>query len=461
MKKLIGTKEFYKAALVIALPIMVQNGLTGCVNLLDNLMVGSLGTESMTAVSIANQLLFVYQLTVFGGVSGAGIFTAQFYGKGDDEGIRSTMRYKLIVTVLLAAAAAVLFSAKGAPLIELFLHEDDVANVALCRSEALAYLHIMLLTVFPFALTQTYGDTLRGCGHTVVPMFAGVAAIFTNLIFNYILIFGKLGFPALGVRGAAYATLLSRVVESLILILWAHTHTQRYTFMQGVWSNLHIPAHLIKRISIKGLPLLFNETLWSLGMTFMAQCYSTRGLSAVAAYQICQTVWQLFTIAAFALGNSVGIIVGQKLGSGDLEQAKDHAHKLIAFATAVAAACGVLMMLFSPIFPRLYNTTAHVRTLASHMLIIMSLGLPLVAFTHACYFTLRCGGKTWVTVLFDSVFMWVVAIPLSWCLSRYTALPMLQLFILCQLPEVIKCLLGFFVIRSGTWAVDLTASSKN
>ena len=159
--------------------------------------------------------------------------------------------------------------------------------------------------------------------------------------------------------------------------------------------------------------------------------------------------------------SSVGIIVGQKLGSGDLEQAKDHAHKLIAFATAVAAACGVLMMLFSPIFPRLYNTTAHVRTLASHMLIVMSLGLPLVAFTHACYFTLRCGGKTWVTVLFDSVFMWVVAIPLSWCLSRYTALPMLQLFILCQLPEVIKCLLGFFVVRSGTWAVDLTASSKN
>ena len=456
LKKLIGTKEFYKAALIVALPIMVQNGLTSCVNLLDNLMVGSLGTESMTAVSIANQLLFVYQLTVFGGVSGAGIFTAQFYGKGDDDGIRYTMRFKLIVTTLLAFGAAALFLTNGGALMELFLHEDEVTNVALCRTEAIAYLQIMLFTVFPFALTQVYGDTLRGCGHTVVPMTAGVVAILTNLVFNYILIFGKLGLPALGVRGAAIATLLSRVVESLILIVWSHTHTKRYSFIPRVWRNLHIPAPLAKRISLKGLPLLFNEVFWSLGMTFMAQCYSTRGLSAVAAYQICTTVWQLFTIVAFALGTSVGIIVGQKLGAGELDKAKETAYKLIAFATTVAAACGLLMALFSPIFPKLYNTSHEVRTLASSMLIIMSIGVPFVAFSHSCYFTLRCGGKTWVTVLFDSVFMWVVAIPLSFSLSRFTDLPMFPLFILCQLPEVIKCLLGFFVVRGGSWVQNLT-----
>ena len=352
MKKLIGTKEFYKAALLIALPIMVQNGLTSCVNLLDNLMVGTLGTESMTGVSIANQLLFVYQLTVFGGVSGAGIFTAQFYGRGDDEGVRHTMRFKLIITMALAIIAALLFASHGHSLIELFLHEDEVSDVALCRRESLAYLQIMLLTVFPFALTQTYGDTLRGCGHTVVPMIAGIAAIITNLVFNYILIFGKLGFPALGVRGAAYATLLSRVVEALILILWTHGHAKQYSFIRGTWRTLYIPAPLVKRIALKGLPLLFNETFWSLGMTFMAQCYSTRGLSAVAAYQICQSVWQIFTIAALALGTSVGIIVGQKLGAGELDEAKDTAAKLIAFTTLVAAVCGVLMALFSPVFPR-------------------------------------------------------------------------------------------------------------
>ena len=456
MKKLFGNKEFYKMALLIALPLMVQNGLTSCVNLLDNLMVGTLGTESMTGVSIANQLLFVFQLTVFGGVSGAGIFTSQFYGKGDDDGIRYTMRFKFLITIVLACTAALLFANFGGPLIELFLHEDEVSDLALCRQESLSYLKIMLWTVFPFILTQVYGDTLRGCGHTVVPMAASVAAILVNVTFNYILIFGKFGAPALGVRGAAIATLMARIAECAILIVWAHTHTRQYSFMEGVWHSLHIPMVLVKRIAIKGLPLLFNETFWSLGMTIMAQCYSTRGLSAVAAYQICQTVWQLFTIVAFALGNSVGIIVGQKLGAGEIEKAKDYAAKLITFATLVAAACGIIMAVCSPVFPQLYNTTADVRTLATQMLHIMSICLPLVAFTHSCYFTLRCGGKTMITMLFDSVFVWVVCIPLAWCLSRFTGFPMLQLYALCQIPELIKCLLGFVMVKSGTWAQDLT-----
>lgn len=456
MKRLFGTKEFYKMALVIALPLMIQNALTSCVNLVDNLMVGSLGTESMTAVSISNQLMFVYQLTVFGGVGGAGIFTAQFFGKGDDRGVGYTMRFKLIVTVTLACGASVIFRLLGPQLIELFLHADDVTDVDLCRREALSYVHIMVFTVFPFALSQVYSDTLRSCGHTVVPMCAAAIGIFVNVVGNYILIFGKLGAPAMGVAGAALATLIARACETLILVGWSHTHTRRYTFLKGVWRSLYMPGALVKRISLKGLPLLFNETFWSLGMTVIAQCYSTRGLSAVAAYQICQTVWQLFTIIAFALGNSVGIIVGQKLGAGEIEKAKDHAIKLITFATLVAAACGLLLILCAGVFPRLYNTTREVRTMATQMLVVMGVCLPLVSFTHSCYFTLRCGGKTMITMLFDSVFVWVVCIPVAWCLSRFTGLEMLPLYILCQLPELVKCLLGFVMVRSGTWAQDLT-----
>jgi Na+-driven multidrug efflux pump len=217
---------------------------------------------------------------------------------------------------------------------------------------------------------------------------------------------------------------------------------------------------LAGRITRKGLPLLFNELAWSAGMAFMAQCYSTRGLSVVAAYQICQTIWQLFTIVAFALGTSVGIIVGQKLGAGELEKAKDYAWKLIAFATVVALVFGGILALCSSLFPRLYNTTAEVRTLAAQMLIIMGLFLPLVTFTHSSYFTLRCGGKTMITLLFDSVFVWVVNIPLAWCLSRYTALPILPIFFLCQSPEVLKCLLGWTMVRSGKWIQNLTTMEE-
>ena len=182
MRKLIGTKEFYKMALMIALPLMIQNGITSFVNLLDNLMVGRLQTESMTGVSIANQLLFVFQLSVFGGVSGAGIFTAQFFGKGDHDGVRYTFRYKLIVTAALSVIAFCLFYFAGERLIELFLYEDNVGDIALCRRESLAYLRIMMFTVFPFVLTQCYGDTLRECGQTVVPMAASVIAMLPTLL---------------------------------------------------------------------------------------------------------------------------------------------------------------------------------------------------------------------------------------------------------------------------------------
>lgn len=457
MKKLIGNKEFYKMAIMIALPLMIQNGITSFVSLLDNLMVGRLGTESLTGVSIANQLIFVFNLTVFGGVGGAGIFTAQFYGKGDQDGIRYTFRFKVIVTTALSVLSFVLFYTVGDQLMELFLYEDDVGDIELCRQEALAYLRIVSFTVFPFALTQCYSDTLRSCGQTIAPMVAGVAAIVINVVFNYLLIFGKFGFPALGVEGAAIATLMARIFEAAMLMIWTHRQRNRYPFIRKAWSSLYIPGDLVRRITVKGLPLLFNEAAWSMGMTFMAQCYSTRGLSAVAAYQICSTVWNLFTIVAFALGTSVGIIVGQKLGAGELEKAQDYAWKLTAFATAVAAVCGCIMALMAPLFPQLYNTTEDVRVLATQMLLLMSVVIPLMAFSHSCYFTLRCGGKTFVTLLFDSVFVWVVSIPLAWCLSRYTSLPMLQLYALCQIPELIKCIIGFFMVRSGVWVQNLTA----
>lgn len=456
MRKLIGTKEFYKMALLIALPLMVQNGITSFVNLLDNLMVGRLQTESMTGVSIANQLMFVFQLSVFGGVSGAGIFTAQFFGKGDHDGVRYTFRYKLIITAALSVIAFCLFHFTGNRLIELFLYEDNVGDIDLCRREALAYLRIMKFTVFPFVITQAYGGTLRECGQAVAPMVASVLAIFVNLCFNYLLIFGKLGFPMLGVRGAAIATLMSRVVECCVLIIFTGKNARRFPFIKGAWHSLYIPASLAVPITRKGLPLLFNELAWSAGMTFMAQCYSTRGLSVVAAYQICQTVWQLFTIVAFALGTSVGIIVGQKLGAGELDKARDYAWKLIAFSTAVAAVFGGILTLCSSLFPQLYNTTPEVRAMAAQMLVVMGMFLPLVTFSHGSYFTLRCGGKTFITLLFDSVFVWAVSIPLAWGLSRHTGLPILPLFFLCQSPEMLKCCLGFALVKSGKWVQNLT-----
>ena len=204
--KFFGNKAFYRSIIAVAAPILLQNIITNFVNLLDNIMVGQVGTEPMSGVAIVNQLLFVFNLCIFGGLAGPGIFSAQFYGKGDLEGVRSSFRAKLYV----GAAALVVFGATlltaGQSLISLFLHEgqDAALDLQATLGYGMDYLHVILLQLLPFVVSQIYASTLRESGETVLPMKAGITAVFVNLFFNYVLIFGKFGAPALGVVGAAW-----------------------------------------------------------------------------------------------------------------------------------------------------------------------------------------------------------------------------------------------------------------
>ena len=198
----------------VAMPIMIQNGITNFVSLLDNIMVGQVGTEQMSGVAIVNQLLFIYNLCIFGGVSGAGIFTAQYFGQGNDEGVRNTFRFKLWIGVILTAAAITIFLGAHEPLIRLYLTGDQGSqDMNATLAYGISYMKVMLVGLPPFLFVQLYASTLRECGETMLPMKAGITAVFVNLIFNYILIYGKFGAPQLGVVGAAVATVLSRYVE--------------------------------------------------------------------------------------------------------------------------------------------------------------------------------------------------------------------------------------------------------
>lgn len=261
-KKFIGDKAFYKMVLAIAIPIMIQNGITNFVSLLDNIMIGRIGTEQMSGAAIVNQLLFVYNLCLFGGVSGAGIFTAQYAGQKDHEGVRQTFRYKLWLVIILTIITVLLLISSGEALIGMYLKgEGSAAALEATSRYGMQYLWIMLIGLPPFMISQVYSSTLRECGETVPPMKAGVTAVLVNLVFNYLLIYGKFGFPELGVRGAAIATVISRYVEVAIVIVWTHTHTDRMPFAKGLYSTLKVPASLTKKILIKGTPLLLNETL--------------------------------------------------------------------------------------------------------------------------------------------------------------------------------------------------------
>ena len=459
LKRYLGNRALYRNLFAIAIPIIIQNGISNFVSLLDNIMVGQVGTNPMSGVSIVNGLLFVFNLCIFGASSGAGIFTAQFYGCKDDDGIRYTFRFKVLICMILAALGCVLFLLGDELLIGLYLTgEGDAAAATEVMAYGKRYLMLMLWGLFPFALGNAYSSTLRETGETVVPMVAGIAAMLVNLVLNYILIFGHFGAPALGVEGAAIATTISRYVELAIVAAWTHAHRDRNSFIRGAYTSMYIPARLLKDITLKGMPLLVNEFLWASGMAILNQCYSTCGLDVVPATNIASTLYNVGSVVYIAMGSSVGIIMGQMLGAGrGREEIQDTNGKLVAASVLFGGAFGIAMAAVSVTFPRIYNTTDSVRHLATALILLNSVILPFNSYTNATYFTLRSGGQTMVTFLFDSCFVWAFCVPLAYCLTRFTGIGIIPLFAICQATDLIKCALGAIMLKQGKWIQNLTA----
>ena len=459
--KLIGNRAFYKMVLAIVIPIIVQNAITNFVSLLDNLMVGRIGTEQMSGVAVANQLMFVFNLTIFGAISGAGIFTAQYHGAGNIEGVRASCRYKLYFCLFLAAAAIVLFLSAGPQLISMYLTDtSDPVRAQKTLDFGLEYLHVMLLGLFPFAISQCYAGTLRETGKTTLPMVAGIIAVLVNLLFNYLLIFGKGGFEPMHVKGAAYATVLSRYVELAIILIATHTRPREHAFAKGLYRTLRIPGKIVREITAKGLPLLANELLWSLGVATLSQIYSIRGMDVIAANNISSTITNLFNVVFLSMGSASAIIVGQSLGANDVKRAKDDTWKLMFFSLLLSLGVCVVLSAVSHLIPRLYNTTEDIKLLAGRFILISALIMPVLSIANCSYFVLRSGGKTGITFLFDCGFSWIVVVPLAYCLAHFTNMPIAPLFLCVQLTEFIKIVIGILLIRSGIWVQNIVSGDS-
>lgn len=454
LRTFFGNRDFYRNLTRLLIPLTLQQVITNFVSLLDNLMVGNLGTPAISAVAVVNQLIFILNLAIFGMLSGASIFGAQFFGKRDREGLRNTFRFKLIFTLALTVVFIIALSAFSDDLIMLFLSSESNSpeDTALALGLAENYLSVMLIGLIPYAIVQIYSGTLKDCGVTVPPMVASSAAVAVNMMFNYLLIFGKLGFPKLGVVGAAIATVMSRFVEMLYIIIYTHRRLERFDFLRGIYKSLCVPRDFMQRVFVTGAPLLANEVLWSLGTTFINLNYSSRGLDVIAAVQINQTVWQLFCVVMFAMGSAVSIILGQKLGTGDTDGAKADSVKLITFTLILHVGIGLLLVALSPLVPLLYNVTDDVRTLVSRLMIIAGASLPIHAFVHVSYFTIRSGGKTLITFLFDSVYTWCVPVVLSFILCRFTLLTVPMIYFIVQFSDIIKLSIALPMLKSGFWA---------
>ena len=451
-EKYIGSKGFYKRVLRMVVPMILQNLVTNFVSMIDNIMVGQIGTEQMSGVSIVNQFIFVFNITLFGAVSGPGIFGAQFFGKKDAEGQKQTVRFRVMICAAIFVTGALILGLFDEQLISLFISKDDPADkIALTMASGKAYMSIMIIGLIPFSLGQPYASVIRECHETTVPMVASMSAVGVNLVLDYGLIFGKLGMPEMGVRGAAIATVIAKFIEAAVMIIWAHTHPDKNRYITGLYKSFRIPRKLMADMTKKGLPLLFNEFLWAAGVSIIAQCFSVRGLDVVAARNISGTITNLFGAVYIQLGACISIIVGAELGANRLEEARATDDKMRFFSVAATSLLMIIIIPLAKLFPLLYNTEESIRSLAAYMIIIQAIAMPMWSYTNACYFTLRSGGRTGLTFMFDFLFTWLLVIPMSFALSYFSKMDIHPMYALITFSEMIKVVIGYFMVRSGIW----------
>ncbi len=457
---LFGDAVFYRRVAMVVLPMIIQNTLSNIVGLLDNVMVGQVGTLPMSSVAIVNQILFVFYLCIWGSLAGAGIFSTQFFGKGDMDGVRYAIRFKLLTAITIFTIAVIVLYSFGPDLVSLYISSDTPdADRAATLGYCIAYLNIMLVGLLPFSLTQVYASAMRESGRTTLPMVASMVAMGVNFVFNALLIFGLLFFPKMGVLGAATATVISRFTELFIVVAGAHRRESAYGFFHGLYRNFRIPGSLVMPILTRSLPLLCNEFLWSVAQATLLQAYSIRGIAVIAAMNISGTISQIFNEVFLSIGNSAGIIVGQELGADRLVSARRTAWRMAALSIMSTFVMGALLAIAAPFIPQIYNTEPEIRTLATRFIWVVAACMPINAYANVSYFTMRSGGKTAITFLFDSCFSWAVSVPAAYVLSRFTALPALSVFMIINMLEIIKCIIGFCLVRSGVWVRNIVKSS--
>ncbi len=452
----IKAKEIFGRALKLAVPMMIQNGITNAVSLVDNIMVGSIGSEAITAVSIVGQLIFVFNLAIFGGLSGPGIYGAQYYGSKNLEGFQNTVRIKHWIGFFCLAAGLLVFNLAGEPLINMYLKgESENVDPLLTMSLAKQYMQIMLWGLPFFVMTQIFSTTLRESGDSFKPMAAGVSSVAADVIFNYIFIYGNFGAPRLGVQGAAIATVIARIIETAVVVIWTAAARQKHPFLKGLYKKITVPLNEAGVILKKSIPIFINEFLWAGGIAVLTQCYSVRSLDIVAGLNISNALCNLFNVVFVALGNAVGILTGQTLGASQYEKAKKDAFSLMWFTGAVCFLLTIGMASIAWVFPGFYNTTDDIRNYATYFIIITALFFPVQGFLNSLYFTLRSGGKTLVTFLFDSVFTWVITIPIAFLLCNLTGLHIFAVYAIVQAADFIKVTIGYILIRKGVWISNL------
>lgn len=436
--------RFLRTLLILAVPMIIQKLLLSSVNMLDSLMVGRLGDAEVAAVGIANQLYFVYVLFLEGISGGCSIFISQYWGANNRENIYKVMGLGFCAVCFIG----ILFTCVGllSPTLVLSLFSREAPVLALGED----YLLIICWSYVITGLTFLLSSALRSIGNSRLPMLISFVALTVNAVFNLLLIFGLCGFPRMGVRGAALATVIARVVEFMLLSVIALKKNAPLRTSLGNYFSFGAPFAL--RVFRTALPVLLNDTLWGIGFTLYTVAYGLLGTSALASSQIARTVEQVFMVFSFSVAGSALVMVGNLVGAGDFERAKDYGRKLLITAATTGVLTGVCLFFTAPAVLTLYEVSTQVSSDAITLLSIYAFAMPFkVSASTLIVGLFRGGGDTSFAAKSELGALWLIGVPLVFVGAVIFKLPIAGLFLLQLSEDAVKLTLGLIHLRRGNW----------
>ncbi|MBL7005678.1 MAG: MATE family efflux transporter [Spirochaetia bacterium] len=442
-------KSFYIAIITLALPIMLQNLLAASLSFVDTVMVGQLGEVKIAAVGLANQMFFLVILIFFGISSGASIFFAQFWGDKDIKSIHKTLGLALTIGISCAAIISIVSIFLPEKIMRIFSPDKAVISVGA------EYLKIVGISYTFSAVTYIFSAALRSTEDARTPLIVSAISMTTNAIFNYLLIFGKFGFPQMGVRGAAVATTGSRALEMCLIIAVSYIKKKPTAApLAEIFSfTKEFTAKFFKLVS----PVILNEMAWSFGMVMYKIVFSRMGTSIIASANISESIQSLFFVVFVGTANSAAILIGKKIGEKNQKMAKSYASGFLVLGLCMGVVVGGLMASFSSLIPRVFNAAPEILSISSKSLLIMSMILPIKVFNmHSIVGVLRSGGDTRFSLILEITSVWCVGVPLAFIGGLILHIPIYYLYGLVGLEEVYKLIIGARRIRSGKWINDLT-----
>lgn len=442
-------RNFYKLILSIALPIAIQNLITFSVSLIDTMMLGALGEVQLSAASIGNNLFFILTVLIFGLAGGSNILISQYWGKGDVNTIHKILsimyRACIIIVAVFVAIATIL------PEEFMRIYTSDIRVI----EEGAIYLRIISIGYIFYALTNATIMMLRSVKTVKISLVVYSVSLMVNAIFNYIFIFGKFRVPALGVKGAAIATVMARIVEFLIVIIFMVKYENKICLR--VKHLLKVDKIILKDFMVNCTPVLFNEFLWSTGSTMISIIIGRLGTETVAANSISNVVFQFVTVFIFGLSNATAVIIGNTIGEGKNEKAKEYSRTVGVLSILMGIMAGVVILLIRPIVVDFYNVSQTTKDIAIQIMNSMSIIVIFQSFGITLMMgVLRGGGDAKFVLVNDIIFLWLVAIPCGFLTAFVLKWPIAAVFFVVKSDEIIKSIIATIRVLSGKWVRNVT-----